>query len=66
MVYLQIEDNSAQAKLMLEYLKSLSFVKVIGEGDMPNAKTQKAMLEAEKAGLKRYKSVSSLMDDLNA
>lgn len=65
MVYLRIKDDSKQAKLMLEYLKTMPFVEVIKREDVPNLKTQKAIEEAEKGDLKRHKTIKSLMKDLN-
>ncbi len=65
MVYLRIDENSVQAKLMLEYLKMMTYVEVIQKEDVPNKETLKAMKEAEKGGLKKYKDIKSLMVDLN-
>ncbi|MDO8899234.1 MAG: hypothetical protein Q7V19_16405 [Bacteroidales bacterium] len=64
MVYLKIKENSEQARLMIEYLKTLSFVQVLEKNPVPNATTLKAIQEVEKGELKRFKSVSSLMQDL--
>jgi len=65
MVYLRIDENSVQAKLMQEYLKMMTYVEVIQKEDVPNKETLKAMKEAEKGGLKKYKDIKSLMVDLN-
>jgi len=65
MVYLRIDENSVQAKLMLEYLKMMTYVEVIQKEDVPNKETLEAMQEAEKGSLKKYKDIKSLMEDLN-
>lgn len=64
MVYLKIKENSEQARLMIEYLKTLSFVQVLEKNPVPNSITLKAIQETEKGGLKRFKTVGSLMEDL--
>ncbi len=66
MVYLKIRENTVQAKIMLEYLKMMPYVKVIEKDEIPNQKTLKAIQEAEKGGLKRHKTVKSLMNDLRS
>ncbi len=50
---------------MLESLKTMPYVEVIEKEEIPNAKTLKAMKEAEKGDLKRHKTVKSLMKDLS-
>ena len=64
MVYLKIKENSEQARLMIEYLKSLPFVQVLDKNPVPNTTKLKAIQETEKGGLKRYRTVGSLIDDL--
>ena len=66
MVYLKIKENTTQAKIMIELLKTMSYAEIIKKEDIPNAKTIKAMEEAEKGGLKRYKTVKALMKDLKS
>jgi hypothetical protein len=65
MVYLKIEENSQQAKILLEYLKMMPYVEVIEKEDIPNLKTLEAMQEAENGNLKKFKTVKSLMEDLS-
>lgn len=64
MVYLKISENTNQAKLMLEYLKTLSFVEVIKKDKIPNSLTLKAMKEAEKGKVTRSESVNDLISKL--
>jgi hypothetical protein len=64
MVYLRISENTNQAKLMLEYLKTLSFVEVIEKDKLPNALTLNAMKDAGKGKVTRSESVNDLISKL--
>lgn len=44
----------------------MPFIEVIEKEEIPNSKTLKAIQEAEKGGLKKHKTVKSLMQDLNS
>ena len=66
MVYLKIRENNAQAKAIIMMLKAFDFVEFIKEKDLPNETTRKAIAEADKGKLKRYKTVSALMNDLKS
>ena len=71
MVYLKVKENSAQAKAIINMLKTFDFVEFIEEPKpktkMPNKTTQKALQELKNnKNLKRFKSVDSLMKDLNS
>jgi antitoxin component of RelBE/YafQ-DinJ toxin-antitoxin module len=65
MVYLRIKDNTPAAKKMLEYLKIMPYVEIIEKNEIPNEKTLKAIQEAEKGKLKKFKTVKDLMKSLN-
>jgi hypothetical protein len=65
MVYLRIRENSMQAKLMLEYLKTLSFVDVIEKDKIPNGITLKAINDAEQGKVTKAKNTKDLMTQLN-
>jgi len=64
MIYLKVKENSAQARAFLQYIRTIPFVEVIEKADVPNETTRRAIREAEKGGLKRHKTVKSLMNDL--
>ncbi|MBN2662544.1 MAG: hypothetical protein JXR68_02740 [Bacteroidales bacterium] len=55
MIYLRIKENSKQAKLMLEYLKTLSFVEII---DIENSEkvTKEQFIEDIRRSLKEVKA----------
>lgn len=66
MVTFIVKENTKQAKLMIEYLKSLPYVEIVENKKIPNKTTLKALQEAEKGNLKRFKNVKDLMKDLNS
>jgi hypothetical protein len=66
MVYLKLEDNTAQAKAFLEYIKTIPFIEIIEKDEIPNEKTRNAIAEAEKGKLKKFKTVHDLMNDLKS
>lgn len=66
MVYLRIRENTARARAMLTLLKTMPFVEVVEKEKEPNAKTLRAMQEAEKGGLKKHRTLNSLLKELNA
>ncbi|MBQ3656911.1 MAG: hypothetical protein II956_08730 [Bacteroidales bacterium] len=71
--YFEIDTKTIEAQLLIAYLKSLTFVKFLGDeelpvsADVPNETTLQAMKDAEEG--KTYKganSVKELMDYLNS
>jgi hypothetical protein len=62
MTYITIDTNKKQALLFLEYVKTLSFVK-IHQG--PNPATLKAMVEVKKGKTKKHKNSKDLIAFLN-
>jgi antitoxin component of RelBE/YafQ-DinJ toxin-antitoxin module len=62
MTYLTIDTDKKQAKLFLEYAKTLSFVTIHQE---PNQTTLKAMEEVKKGKSKKHKSAKDLIAFLN-
>ncbi len=58
MTYITIDTNKKQALLFLEYVKTLSFVKVYEE---PNAETIKSIEDAKNGKTKEFKSAKELM-----
>jgi hypothetical protein len=64
MVYFKIKENSTQAKLMIEYLKSLSFVELIAPEDIPNQETKKAIKDARQGKVNKYKNSEELFSKL--
>ncbi len=65
MIYLKIKENTNQAKLMIEYLKTLPFVEVVNKEKIPNDVTLKAMNDAENGKTTRAKNVGDLIKKLN-
>ena len=55
MVTIKIKENSLQAKLFLEYVKSLSFVQFV-DVESPSKKRKKMMSDIEK-GLEEVKNI---------
>ena len=78
MTTITINERTASAKKMLEFLKTQPYVKIIDNGlhsenrtqskqqKIPNVKTKAAITEASNGGLKKYTSVASLMADLKS
>lgn len=56
MVTIKIRENSQQAKLFLEYVKSLSFVQFIDTVESNSSKTKKMLSDIEK-GLEEVKNI---------
>jgi antitoxin component of RelBE/YafQ-DinJ toxin-antitoxin module len=65
MVYLRINENSAQAKAFLEYVKTIPFVKVVAKEEIPNATTVKAIQEARTKEVAKAKDINDLINQLN-
>jgi hypothetical protein len=64
MTYVTIDTKQKQAKLFLEYIKTLSFVKVHNENE-PNATTLQAMADIKEGKTRRHKNVDELIAHLN-
>ena len=62
MTYITIDTDKKQALLFLEYVKTLSFVKIHQE---PNPATVKAIDEVKKRKTKKHKSAKSLIQTLS-
>lgn len=56
MVTVRIKENSRQAKLLLEYIKTLSFVEILSTNEKVSKKEQ-ALLSDIEAGLKEVKDI---------
>ncbi|SHN64388.1 hypothetical protein SAMN05444395_103112 [Flavobacterium fryxellicola] len=56
MVTIKIKQNSKQAKLFLEYVKTLSFVEVLNTSGTSSNKKEKLLSDIEK-GLQEVKSI---------
>jgi len=59
-----INEKSKAAKLMLEYLKTQSYVKIVEENE-PNAYLLNSLEEAKSGKVIRAKNVKDLIDKLN-
>ncbi len=66
MIYLKLRENSVQARAFLEYIKTIPFIEIVEKEQIPNKITLKALHEAEKGNLKRFKNVKDLMKDLKS
>ena len=62
MTYITIDTHKKEALLFLEYVKTLSFVKIYHE---PNPTTLKAMDEVKKGNTKKHKNSKDLISFLN-
>lgn len=56
MVTFKIKENSRQAKLFLEYIKTLSFVEILSSSEKSSQK-EKALLADIENGLKEVKEI---------
>jgi hypothetical protein len=56
MVTFKIKENSRQAKMFLEYIKTLSFVKILSNSEK-SAEKEKAFLSDIENGLKEVKNI---------
>ena len=56
MVTIKIKENSKQAKLFLEYIKSLSFVEIVSTS-VTTSNKKKALLSDIEKGLQEVKSI---------
>jgi hypothetical protein len=63
MVTIIIKDKTAQAKQMVEFLKTQSYAEII-EDDQPNARTIKSMNEAKHGKVIRAKNTAELLEKL--
>ncbi|MCD4793092.1 MAG: hypothetical protein K8R54_07670 [Bacteroidales bacterium] len=62
MTTITINDKIKGAKEIIQYLKTLSFVKVVDEKEkIPNAKTIKAFKDIEEGRVERFKNVEDIM-----
>jgi hypothetical protein len=66
MVQVLIDERTSQAKKILAFLKTLSFVKVIEKESTPNAVTKKAIDDVEKGRSAKCKNVEDMFKRLNA
>ena len=67
MVQIKIKENSLQAKRMIEFLRTQSYVEfteVEEKQDMPNEETIKAMQDAENGKVTRYKNSKEMFATL--
>lgn len=62
MTYITIDTNKKEAVLFLEYVKTLSFVKIY---EKPNPVTLKAMSAVKKGKTKKHKNSKDLISFLN-
>ena len=66
MAFVIINDKIKGAKEFLAFLKTLPFAKVVEETEKkPNAKTRRAMKEAEQDKVFKADSVEDLIEQLN-
>jgi hypothetical protein len=56
MVTFKIKENSRQAKIFLEYIKTLSFVEILSNSEK-SAEKEKAFLSDIENGLKEVKNI---------
>jgi hypothetical protein len=63
MVHIIIKDKSTQAKQMIEFLKTQSYVEIIDE-KKPNAIMLKSMAEAKAGEVIRGKNIHDLLEKL--
>jgi len=63
MVHLKIKETSLQAKRMIEYLKTLSYVEFI---DIPNEETREAIWDARNKKVTTVKNSKELFKHLKA
>jgi len=63
MTTLIIDNSSKEAKKMIEFLKTQSYVQVVEK--KPNRETQKAIKEALEGHVTKTDSVADLMQKLN-
>lgn len=56
MVTFKIKENSRQAKIFLEYIKTLSFVEILSSSEK-SSKKEKALLSEIEKGLKEVKDI---------
>lgn len=56
MVTFKIKENSRQAKIFLEYIKTLSFVEILSSSEK-SSKKEKALLSDIENGLKEVKDI---------
>ena len=60
-----IDDKTAGAKKMIEFLKTQSFAKIIEEKE-PNAETKRAINDVKKGKITSCRSVDDMMNKLNS
>lgn len=56
MVTFKIKENSRQARIFLEYIKTLSFVEILSTNDV-STKKEKALLADIERGLREVKDI---------
>jgi hypothetical protein len=66
MAILKINEKSKEGKLMLAYLKTMSYVELISSDNKLSLKTIKSIHEAEKGGLKKHNTLATLLSDLES
>ena len=63
MVYLKIENKTAQARALLTLLKTMPFVEIT-QSYVPNQTTREAMILAEEGKVETYGSAKELLEEL--
>lgn len=64
MVYIRIQNQSNQAKALVDLLKTMPFVEILEEKE-PNATTKKAMDDADQDIVEEFNSAEELIKALN-
>lgn len=65
MVTFIVKENTKQAKLMIEYLKSLPYVEIVENEKIPNKTTLNAMKDAENGKVTKTKNLKDFIEKLN-
>jgi hypothetical protein len=66
MVYLRVSENSEQAKVFLEFVRTMPFVELIGEQVVPNDLTLKSFNDYKKGKVKNAENVTELLEKLDS
>ena len=65
MVYIRIQNQSSQAKALVDLLKTMPFVEIL-EDRKPNKTTKKAMEDADKGIVEEFNSAEDLIKALDS
>jgi hypothetical protein len=65
MVYLKVSEDSEQAKSFLDFVKTMPFIEIIGEENIPNDISLKSFREFEKGEVTKAGNVAELMEKLS-